>query len=56
MDSDGENSHLRTDNDLERQRCDNTNQEAGEFSGISSCNVWIVVMGSETGRKDVDSF
>ena len=38
-----ENNNVRIDKGLERQkRCDNKNQEeAGECSGISICNVWI---------------
>ena len=51
----GENSNVRIHKHLERQRCDNTNQEeAGECSGISSCYVWMWVMDSEKERKEED--
>ena len=47
------NSNVRIDKDLERQRCDKTNQEeAGECSGISICNVWMRVVDSEEERKE----
>ena len=47
----GENNNARNDEDLERQRCENTNQEeAGDYSGIFSCNLWMC----EISRKEED--
>ena len=48
-----ENSNVRMDKDLERQRCDNTNQEeVGECSGIPvsmyGCESWTV---KKKGRR-----